>query len=134
MRPGEPIFSVVRSRRHWHIRSGVLRHLLKTLAAETVILPTHGFGSFCSVNLTAGANPAGTIGQERSRNPAAVLDEEEFVAAVLDDLPPVPAYYRHMAPLNRKGASPPVVQPVEVLDFDDLKTAVEAKVDHRSSP
>jgi glyoxylase-like metal-dependent hydrolase (beta-lactamase superfamily II)/rhodanese-related sulfurtransferase len=102
-----------------------VRHLLKTLTAETVILPTHGFGSFCSARLTPGAGPAGTVGQERSQNPAAVLDEEHFVAAVLDDLPPIPAYYRHMAPLNRKGATAPVFRPVEVLDFDGLETAVE---------
>ena len=48
------------------------------------------------------------------------MDEEQFVTAMLANLPPIPAYYRHMAPLNRKGPVAPRFEPVAVLDAADL--------------
>ncbi|MGA3351663.1 MAG: MBL fold metallo-hydrolase [Acidimicrobiales bacterium] len=106
-----------------------VRNLLTTLPAETPILPTHGFGSFCSATPTSGVTAAGaTIGQELAQNPAALLDEEEFVTAVLSELPPIPAYYRHMAPLNRKGAPAPLFQSVRLLDIEALEAAVGGEI------
>jgi hydroxyacylglutathione hydrolase len=91
-----------------------VRRLLKDLPAATTVLPTHGFGSFCSV----GAVPATgelTIATEAERNPAALLELEAFVESLISDPLPVPAYYRYMAPLNRAGAGEPSHRPVPVV-------------------
>jgi glyoxylase-like metal-dependent hydrolase (beta-lactamase superfamily II)/rhodanese-related sulfurtransferase len=103
-----------------------VRRLLTTLPSHTRILPTHGFGSFCSATPASGdLDAVPTIGQELEQNPAALLDEEDFVASVLANLPPIPSYYRHMAPLNRKGPKAPSFDPVKVLDAAGLEHAIE---------
>jgi glyoxylase-like metal-dependent hydrolase (beta-lactamase superfamily II)/rhodanese-related sulfurtransferase len=102
-----------------------VRRLLAMLPTDTRVLPTHGFGSFCSATPTGGdVDAAATIGQQLAQNPAALLDEEEFVATMLANLPPIPTYYRHMAPLNRKGPQAPSFEPVPVLDAADLGAAI----------
>jgi glyoxylase-like metal-dependent hydrolase (beta-lactamase superfamily II)/rhodanese-related sulfurtransferase len=102
-----------------------VRRLLEMLPPETGILPTHGFGSFCSATPNGGEGAGvATIAQERERNPAAVLGEDEFVVSVLKDPPPIPAYYRHMAPLNRKGPLEPVFETVPFLDARAVARAV----------
>ena len=60
-----------------------VRLLLTSLPKHARILPTHGFGSFCSATPAQG-EVAGepTIGHELEQNPAALLDEEDFVAIV----------------------------------------------------
>jgi rhodanese-related sulfurtransferase len=67
------------------------------------VLPTHGAGSFCAAP-TAGPVTS-TLDVERRSNPALPLltDEELFVRTRLTGLPRYPAYYRHMAPINRAG-------------------------------
>ncbi|MGH7903123.1 MAG: MBL fold metallo-hydrolase [Candidatus Dormibacteraceae bacterium] len=73
------------------------------LPGETGIGPTHGAGSFCA----AFGGPAETwtdVAAEWGRNPALLLTESDFVTAQLAGLPAHPAYYRHMGPLNRRGA------------------------------
>ena len=104
-----------------------VRHLLATLSDDTRVLPTHGFGSFCSAAPGAGNLDAGaTIASERGCNPAALLDEEAFVASVLTNLPPVPAYYQRMAPLNRKGPKAPSFEPVRMLEPAEVEDALLA--------
>jgi glyoxylase-like metal-dependent hydrolase (beta-lactamase superfamily II)/rhodanese-related sulfurtransferase len=98
---------------------------LATLPDETVVLPTHGAGSFCSVG-PADAGRTTTIGRERSRNPLlSIADEETFRTTLLGGLGPYPAYYAHMAPINRAG---PVVvgrlPDVQRLSPDGLRTAI----------
>ena len=94
-----------------------VRRLLTTLPKHARILPTHGFGSFCSATPTQGdVTGVPTIGRELEQNPAALLDEENFVASLLSDPLPIPAYYRHMAPLNRKGPALPSFAPAPELD------------------
>jgi hydroxyacylglutathione hydrolase len=70
------------------------------------ILPTHGSGSFCSAGPVARGRTT-TIGEERARNPAFATadstDEGTFRDDVLGKLGLVPAYYAHMAALNRRG-------------------------------
>ena len=102
-----------------------VRRLLTTLPTGTRILPTHGFGSFCSATPTCG-DVAGvsTIGRELAQNPAALLDEEEFVSTTLANPPPIPAYYSHMAPLNRKGPVTPRFDPIPELEADSIHDAV----------
>lgn len=80
------------------------RRLLRELPPDTVVYPTHGFGSHCSA--TVSDLRSGTIGEEQARNQAAVLDEEPFVAQLLAGFTPYPRYYAHMAALNRAGPAP----------------------------
>jgi hydroxyacylglutathione hydrolase len=100
---------------------------LATLPDETVVLPTHGAGSFCSVG-PADAGRTTTIGRERSHNPLlAIADEDTFRATLLAGLGPYPDYYAHMAPINRAG---PVVvgglPEVQRISPDGLRAAVAA--------
>ncbi|MET9817322.1 MULTISPECIES: MBL fold metallo-hydrolase [unclassified Streptomyces] len=71
---------------------------------EVAVMPTHGFGSFCSSTQAGGAHS--TIGAERASNPALVQDVETFVTELLAGLDDVPAYYAHMGPVNAAGPAP----------------------------
>ncbi|GMU39650.1 MAG: MBL fold metallo-hydrolase [Chloroflexota bacterium] len=86
-----------------------LQHLLPD---HSELLPTHGAGSFCSSNSCSGERRA-TLAAERPRNIVlASPDFETFRVLHLANPAPIPAYYRHMAPLNRRGprlyGTPPV--------------------------
>ncbi|NEA59662.1 MBL fold metallo-hydrolase [Streptomyces sp. SID13666] len=78
--------------------------LAAELPDETPVLPTHGFGSFCSSSRSEG--DATTIGKEKTGNDALVKDVDSFVADLLADLEDVPAYYAHMGPANAAGPQP----------------------------
>ncbi len=96
----------------WHS----VRRLLRELDPATEVLPTHGFGSFCSAGLgTSAVSHVLTVGGERLRNPAARLDLGAFVEEITANPLPIPAYYQHMAPLNRAGAAEPQYGPVPVI-------------------
>ena len=102
-----------------------VRRLL-TLPRDTLIYPTHGFGSFCSATPACdGASAVATVGEQLELNPAAVMDEDQFVTSMLADLPPIPAYYRYMAPLNRKGPLAPEFEPLRLLGHNGLTDAVQ---------
>lgn len=94
------------------------RRLAAELPDETPVLPTHGFGSFCSSSQSDG--DATTIGKEKSGNDALVKDVDSFVAALLAGLEDVPAYYAHMGPANATGpapvdlTAPPVADPADI--------------------
>lgn len=76
---------------------------LAALPDEVQVLPTHGAGSFCATTRPSEARTS-TLGEERAANPAlAAADEEAFVRQQLSGLLAYPAYYRHMAPINRAG-------------------------------
>ncbi len=79
-------------------------HRLAELPDEVRVLPTHGFGSFCSSSQAAGEST--TIGQEKAHNAALTQDADTFVADLLAGLDDVPAYYTHMGPLNAAGPAP----------------------------
>ncbi|MFE2164002.1 rhodanese-like domain-containing protein [Streptomyces sp. NPDC059447] len=81
-----------------------VRRLAAELPDETPVLPTHGFGSFCSSSRSEGG--ASTIGKEKAGNDALVKDVESFVTALLAGLEDVPAYYAHMGPANAEGPAP----------------------------
>jgi hydroxyacylglutathione hydrolase len=78
---------------------------LAELPDSVEILPTHGAGSFCSAGPVARGRTT-TIGHERERNPTFGRigeAEADFRDDLLAGLGRVPAYYAHMATLNRRG-------------------------------
>lgn len=102
---------------------------LATLPDDVRILPTHGAGSFCSAGPVATTRTT-TIGDERHRNPTFAgidLDADTFRDRLLGGLGLVPAYYAHMAALNRAG--PRVLRgyrPPPPLDAAGVARASEA--------
>ncbi|MEU6963211.1 MBL fold metallo-hydrolase [Streptomyces chrestomyceticus] len=88
--------------------------LADELDDEVPVLPTHGFGSFCSSSQAAGDTT--TIGKERTANDALTLDVDTFVARTLAGLEDVPAYYAHMGPANAAGPAPVNLTPPEPAD------------------
>lgn len=77
---------------------------LAQLPDEVRVLPTHGFGSFCSSSQAAG--DSSTIGAEKDQNAALLQDVDAFVAGLLAGLDDSPAYYTHMGPVNAAGPAP----------------------------
>lgn len=77
---------------------------LAELPDEVRVLPTHGFGSFCSSIQAKGDST--TIGAEKTRNTALTKDVDAFVAELLANLDDIPAYYAHMGPTNAAGPAP----------------------------
>jgi glyoxylase-like metal-dependent hydrolase (beta-lactamase superfamily II)/rhodanese-related sulfurtransferase len=78
---------------------------LAELPSSTRVLPTHGSGSFCSAG-PVGGNRTTTIAAEEFANPAFRLVDataETFRTEALAGLGRVPAYYAHMAAINRRG-------------------------------
>ena len=78
---------------------------LAQLPASTKVLPTHGAGSFCSAG-PLGPQKTTTIAAEEFANPTfrlADADPDEFRSEALAGLGRVPAYYAHMAAINRRG-------------------------------
>ena len=100
-RPGRPRVDTVELT-HAQYRS--VRRLADELPAEAAVLPTHGFGSFCSATPTSGE--ASTVGEQARVNPALTLAEQDFVDTLLAGLDAYPAYYAHMGPINRRGPAP----------------------------
>jgi hydroxyacylglutathione hydrolase len=84
------------------------------------IWPGHGAGSACGKSLSA--VPQSTLGYEKRFNWAfAVLDEAEFVRAVLAGQPDPPGYFAEMKRINRDGPpdlgrlAPPARLPIGTL-------------------
>ncbi|TMU88885.1 MBL fold metallo-hydrolase [Streptomyces sp. DASNCL29] len=98
--------------------------LAATLDDEVPVLPTHGFGSFCSASQAEG--DATTIGEERTSNDAFTLDVDTFVKRVLAGLEDVPAYYTHMGPANAAGPAPVDLTPPEPADAAQIAERLAA--------
>jgi glyoxylase-like metal-dependent hydrolase (beta-lactamase superfamily II)/rhodanese-related sulfurtransferase len=112
---------------------------LAELPDAVEVLPTHGAGSFCSAG-PAASRRVSSIGAERLANPTFALAEaapEVFRAQALGDLGRFPAYYAHMAAINRRGPRvlgrlilPPALEPAafEAAARADTKpTIVDAR-------
>ena len=117
----------------------------RELPDTTTVLPTHGFGSFCSSAAadehTSNVDPkygveTSTIGEQRVANLAlTITDEEEFVDTLLSGLDAYPRYYAHMAPRNKVGPQPIDLSPAIEADPGELARRIhvgEWVVDLRS--
>ncbi|MFJ3139980.1 rhodanese-like domain-containing protein [Streptomyces sp. NPDC086843] len=98
--------------------------LAAELDDDVPVLPTHGFGSFCSSAQADG--DASTIGKERTSNDAFTLDVDTFVQRMLAGLEDVPAYYAHMGPANAAGPAPVDLTPPERADAGEISSRLAA--------
>jgi hydroxyacylglutathione hydrolase len=85
------------------------RRLASVLPDAAMVLPAHGFGSFCAAGPPAAASS--TIGDEKRANPALTLDEARYVTGLLASLDAYPGYYARMGPVNAAGADAPALLP-----------------------
>ncbi|MEU1274165.1 MBL fold metallo-hydrolase [Streptomyces sp. NPDC005799] len=100
------------------------RRLAAELPDDTAVLPTHGFGSFCSSAQMAGGDT--TIGKEKASNDALTRDVDAFVAGLLAGLDDIPAYYTHMGPANAAGPAPVDLTPPAQADPEAIAGRLEA--------
>ncbi|MGW3104279.1 rhodanese-like domain-containing protein [Streptomyces sp. NPDC001100] len=98
--------------------------LAAELPDETEVLPTHGFGSFCSSSQAEGS--ATTIGKEKASNEALTRDVDDFVAGLLAGLDDIPAYYTHMGPANAAGPAPVDLTPPAVANAEEIAARLAA--------
>jgi hydroxyacylglutathione hydrolase len=98
--------------------------LAAELPDETAVLPTHGFGSFCSASQAQGGDT--TIGKEKASNAALTRDVDTFVADLLAGLDDIPAYYAHMGPANSAGPMPVDLTPPTLADADEIAARLAA--------
>ena len=97
-----------------------VRALAEELPDDTMIYPTHGFGSFCASAASDMASD-GTLGTERRANIAlTTTDEDEFVRRLVDGLDAYPRYYAQMGPINTAGATAVDLSPVADVDPAEL--------------
>ena len=79
-----------------------LTERLLALPDDLVLYPAHYAGSVCGRGLSA--HPASTIGFERRHNRALrVEDEDAFVEALVQDIPPAPEHHAAIVAANRSG-------------------------------
>lgn len=98
--------------------------LAAELDDDVEVLPTHGFGSFCTSAQSAGDST--TIGAERKENDALTLDVDAFVQQLLAGLDDIPAYYAHMAPLNAAGPAPVDLTPPRQAGAEQIAARLAA--------
>jgi glyoxylase-like metal-dependent hydrolase (beta-lactamase superfamily II) len=74
---------------------------LLALPDHLVIYPGHYAGSVCGAGLSG--HPASTIGFERRHNEALSWGEDDFVAALIAEIPPAPKERAEIVAANRAG-------------------------------
>ena len=105
-----------------------LHEILLALEDQVEVHPGHGAGSLCGAGISAA--PSSTIGQERRDNPLLRQhSKEEFVRAVLGDLPETPPYFPRTKQLNHDGPevlglSRPL-PPLRALAPDEIRTLLD---------
>lgn len=108
---------------------------IERLTPETLLYPTHGFGSFCAATETESV-AVSTIKHQLEVNQAYTsTNEDEFVSELVANLDAYPSYYAHMAPANIKGPLDPDLEAPEVLTREAVMRALHegaAIIDMRS--
>ena len=107
-----------------HAQFHSVARLARELPADAAVLPTHGFGSFCSATPTSGSSS--TVGEQIRVNPALTLAEQEYVDDLLAGLDAYPAYYDQMGPINRRGPQPVDLSALATLEPSGLRSRIEA--------
>ncbi|WP_337830789.1 MBL fold metallo-hydrolase [Pseudonocardia sp. TMWB2A] len=107
-----------------HAQYHSVRRLVAELPADAAVLPTHGFGSFCSATPTSG--DASTVAEQARVNPAMTQDEQDFVDTLIAGLGAYPAYYVHMGPANAAGPAPVDLSAPEPVDPAELRRRIAA--------
>lgn len=80
-----------------------IQNKFNDLPDEALVYPAHGAGSLCGKNLSS--DNSSTLGQERIGNWAFKNQtKEQFVAAILDSQPFIPAYFGFNVGINKVGA------------------------------
>ncbi|NLW98218.1 MAG: MBL fold metallo-hydrolase [Actinomycetales bacterium] len=102
-----------------HHQHASAHRLAELLPDATAVMPTHGFGSFCSPGSVTEVSSS-TIGAEKRTNPALTTEAEEWVAQTLASLDAFPAYYAHMGPGNSRGPQAPDLSFPEPADKDTI--------------
>jgi len=107
-----------------HAQYHSVRRLAAELPAAAKVMPTHGFGSFCSATPTSGNSS--TVGAQCSVNPALTLAEQDYIDTLLAGLDVFPAYYARMGPLDRRGPAPVDLSTPEPVEPAELRARIEA--------
>jgi len=107
-----------------HHQYASAHRLAAELPDHAQVLPTHGFGSFCSA--TQSEATSSTIGQEKHTNPALTQAEKDYVAELLAGLDAWPAYYAQMGPANSAGPGAADLSAPEPADAAALRGRIEA--------
>ena len=106
-----------------HHQYASAQRLATELPDRTLVMPTHGFGSFCSA--TQSEATASTIGAEKATNPVLTQDEQRYVTELLAGLDAFPAYYAQMGPANTRGPSAPDLSAPQEADARELRRRLE---------
>jgi glyoxylase-like metal-dependent hydrolase (beta-lactamase superfamily II)/rhodanese-related sulfurtransferase len=115
---------------------GTAKRLVREFDDDTTVLPTHGFGSFCSSAAadehTSNVDPkygveTSTIGEQKRANLAlTITDQDEFVQTLMSGLDAYPRYYAHMAPRNKVGPGPIDLSPAVEAEPSELASRIHA--------
>jgi len=118
------------------LQHGTAKRLVAELEDDTTVLPTHGFGSFCSSaaadEQTSNVDPkygveTSTIADQKRANVAlTITDTDEFVETLMGGLDAYPRYYAHMAPRNKVGPGPIDLSPAVEADPTELARRIHA--------
>lgn len=109
------------SHSQWHS----VRRLTREVEGSAAVLPTHGFGSFCSATATSGLES--TMADQARANPACLIDDEEaFVSDLIAGLDVYPSYYAHMGPANQAGPGPVDLSLPRRASADELTRRMDA--------
>jgi hydroxyacylglutathione hydrolase len=107
-----------------HAQYQSVQRLARELPETARVMPTHGFGSFCSATPTSGDES--TIAEQRHVNPALTQDEQAFVDELIAGLDAYPAYYAHMGALNSATPAPVDLSPPVLVDPAELRARIDA--------
>lgn len=105
------------------------------LKPETLLYPTHGFGSFCAATKTESVSVSTLAEQFKTNHAYTSDDQDSFIKELIAGLDAYPSYYSYMAPANLKGPlDPNLAAPAELTKEAIMRALHEgaAIIDMRS--